>query len=167
MVVPHWCPKIGNQIHLDITRSKSCPHCKFAIHKLVFVSSPFVQYVLLAVVLSIVYFIYTLFIQDLFMIYLTSMILAIDFAFYCFVRYRIEVKKRECLLIQIQELSNWSMRKVWFNNSCQDCFEFYVEFLFLSISLKVLYGNLLPFLFIVWINSSQTLSVKIPFLKPL
>jgi len=87
--VQHWCPVAGNQIICDTSRSKSCLHCKFAVHRLVVAKPRFVQYVFLAHVISILFFIYYILVQDDFLLLIAIPIFLFDFAFFCLAKYKI------------------------------------------------------------------------------
>jgi len=109
--VQHWCPKVGIAIICDTNRSKSCLHCKFAVHRLVVEKPKFVQYVFLAHAISILFFLYYIIVQDDFLLLIAIPILLFDFGFFVFAKYNILARKHSCLLAQVQELRNWVNRK--------------------------------------------------------
>ena len=109
--VQHWCPVAGYLIVCDTNRSKSCLHCKFAVHRLVVEKPKFVQYVFLAHVLSLVFFIYYIIVQDSSLLLFAIAFFVFDFGFFCIAKYKILSRKHNCLLAQVQELRNWTNRK--------------------------------------------------------
>lgn len=109
--VEHWCPVAGNVIICDTSRSKSCVHCKFAVHRLVVANPKFVQYVFLAHAVSVVFFINYLFFSDNILALVTLGVFLFDIGFYVYAKYRILSRKHDCLIAQVQELRNWTNRK--------------------------------------------------------
>jgi len=110
-IVNHWCPRSGKQILLDTSRSKSCVDCKFAVHKLVYTTPAFVQYVFLAHVVSVVFFLYYIFVEDMSLLLIALAVFAFDFAFYCWAKWKITQKKKDVQDAKLKELRNWAMRK--------------------------------------------------------
>ena len=109
--VEHWCPKVGNVIICDTSRSKSCVHCMFAVHRLVVANPKFVQYVIPAHVFSILFLLSYIIVQDNWILLISIPILLGDFGFYCLAKYKILARKHNCLIAQVQELRNWTNRK--------------------------------------------------------
>jgi len=110
--VNHWCPKSGKQVQIDTNRSKTCVDCKFAIHRLTFVPPTFVQYVFLAHVVSLLFFVYYIFIQDLFLLYVAILVFIFDLWFFFYAKWKISQKHLDVQHAKIQELRNWALRKV-------------------------------------------------------
>lgn len=116
-IVTHWCPKIGNSISIDTSRSKSCVNCKFKVQRLVYAIPIFVQYVFLAHFISIALFIILMFIADelilgmpLTTVAITISFVALNISIYSFRKTIITLKHHDVQLAKIQELRNYAMR---------------------------------------------------------
>ncbi len=110
-IITHWCPKIGNSIRIDTSRSKSCVECKFNVSRLVYVTPIFVQYVFLSHIVSILFFVYYLFVQDMIILLISILVFAINFTFFIYAKYKISKKHQDIKYAKIQELRNYAMRK--------------------------------------------------------